>query len=181
MNYHNILHDDMNNGSGLRVTLFVSGCNHHCQGCQNPQTWDSNSGIEFDSEAMTEIISQLNKNHIEGITITGGDPLEEHNVEDVLKLCKKVAKYYPDKNIWLYTGYCYEQILYPITTSDFNPDRARILNARREILNYIDVLVDGEYIESQKDLNYRWAGSRNQRVISVPESIQLEKIVLLEK
>lgn len=147
MNYHNIKHDDMNNGDGIRVTLFVSGCNHHCKGCQNPQTWSVNGGILFDSDAFAEICTELDKDYISGLTLSGGDPLHPANRGTITEICKKVKYLYPHKTIWLYTGYQYENIKH--------------LN----VLNYIDVLVDGEYIEELRDISLEWIGSSNQRVI----------------
>lgn len=147
MNYHNIKHDDMNNGDGIRVTLFVSGCNHHCKGCQNPQTWSVNGGILFDSNALNEICAELDKDYISGLTLSGGDPLHPANRDTITDICKKVKYLYPHKTIWLYTGYKYENI------------------CDLEVMNYIDVLVDGEYIEELRDISLEWIGSSNQRVI----------------
>lgn len=151
MNYHNIVHCDMRNGTGLRVTLFVSGCNHHCKGCHNPQTWDPNSGIEFDGAAKQELFAELNKDYISGVTFSGGDPLFPSNREVILSLCKEIKTLYPNKNIWLYTGYRYEQVKH------------------LEILKYIDVLVDGKYVEKLRSVNLPWVGSSNQKVIYVSD------------
>lgn len=151
MNYHNIVHCDMRNGTGLRVTLFVSGCNHHCKGCHNPQTWDPNSGIEFDGAAKQELFAELNKEYISGVTFSGGDPLFPSNREVILSLCKEIKTLYPNKNIWLYTGYRYEQVKH------------------LEILKYIDVLVDGKYVEKLRSVNLPWVGSSNQKVIYVSD------------
>ena len=147
MNYHNIKHDDMNNGDGIRVTLFVSGCNHHCKGCQNPQTWSVNGGILFDSGALNEICAELDKDYISGLTLSGGDPLHPANRGTITEICKKVKYLYPHKTIWLYTGYKYEDV------------------CDLDVMNYIDVLVDGEYIEELRDISLEWIGSSNQRVI----------------
>lgn len=151
MNYHNIVHCDMRNGTGLRVTLFVSGCNHHCKGCHNPQTWDPNSGIEFDEAAKQELFAELNKDYISGVTFSGGDPLFPQNREVILSLCKEIKTLYPNKNIWLYTGYKYEQVKH------------------LEILKYIDVLIDGKYVEKLRSVNLPWVGSSNQKVIYVSD------------
>lgn len=151
MNYHNIVHCDMRNGTGLRVTLFVSGCNHHCKGCHNPQTWDPNSGIEFDEAAKQELFAELNKDYISGVTFSGGDPLFPSNREVILSLCKEIKTLYPNKNIWLYTGYKYEQVKH------------------LEILKYIDVLIDGKYVEKLRSVNLPWVGSSNQKVIYVSD------------
>ena len=151
MNYHNIVHCDMRNGTGLRVTLFVSGCNHHCKGCHNPQTWDPNSGIEFDESAKQELFAELNNDYISGVTFSGGDPLFPQNREVILSLCKEIKTLYPNKNIWLYTGYKYEQVKH------------------LEILKYIDVLIDGKYVEKLRSVNLPWVGSSNQKVIYVSD------------
>ena len=108
INYHNITHDDMNNGNGLRVVLWLSGCSHHCYNCQNPQTWNPDSGIPFDESAKQEIFNELSKDYISGITFSGGDPLYEYNLDEVLKLVKQIRISFPDKTIWLYTGYDFD-------------------------------------------------------------------------
>lgn len=149
MNYHNILHDDMRNGDGLRVVLFVAGCNHRCKGCHNPETWSINSGIEFDDNALSEICAQLDKDYISGLTLSGGDPLHPANRETITELCRIIKHLYPHKTIWLYTGYLYEQV------------------QTLDVMQYIDVIVDGEFKKELADVNYHWAGSTNQRVIKL--------------
>ena len=146
MRYHNILHDDMRNGDGLRVVLFVSGCNHHCPGCQNPVTWDPYDGLEFGIKEVAEICEQMSKDYISGITISGGDPLHLDNRNDITRLCKFLKRGYPNKTIWCYTGYLFEQV--------------------KDIpaMEYIDVLVDGPFMEALADVQYHWAGSSNQRI-----------------
>ena len=111
MNYHNITYPDMNNGDGLRVVLWLSGCNHHCMNCQNPQTWNPDSGIKFDSAAKEELFRELEKDYISGITFTGGDPLHENNVDEVLSLVYEIKDKYPNKTIWIYSGYTLENTL----------------------------------------------------------------------
>ena len=173
MNYHNITKDDMLNGSGLRVVLWLSGCNHYCKGCQNPQTWDCNDGIKFDISAKNEIFEQLNTNHISGITFSGGDPLHKNNVEEVYNLCNEIRRKYPNKTIWLYTGSTWEEIICKagiICSSNISEDDY-IWKKRKEILELTDVIVDGEYKEELKDVNYPWAGSTNQRVIDTKKSL----------
>ena len=149
MNYHNIKHDDMLNGDGIRVTLFVSGCNHHCKGCHNPQTWDFNSGILFDEDAKEEIFEELSKDYISGLTLSGGDPLAPQNRDEILKLCKEIKEKFPNKNIWCYTGYLYEQV------KDL------------PIMNYIDILVDGPFMIDLLDVDFPFRGSTNQRIINL--------------
>ena len=192
MNYHNILHDDMRNGDGLRVTLFVSGCEHHCYNCQNPQTWDCNSGIEFDEEAKEEIFEQLNQDYISGITFTGGDPLHSNNLEEVQNLINQIRLLFPKKTIWLYTGYTvfvsshdYVDALddYEIKKSNYlyckpTGSSAKENLWRSGILNLVDVVVDGHYEEDKKDLSLQFRGSSNQRLIAVKESLEKGEIVL---
>lgn len=153
MRYHNITHDDMLNGDGLRVVVWEAGCSHFCEGCQNPITWDPNGGLEFDADAKAEVFDQLDKNYIEGITFSGGDPLHTANVKDTEELAKEIKEKYPDKNIWVYTGGSWEDI-YDLT-----------------IMKYIDVLVDGEFMQCKKDATLLWKGSSNQRVIDVQATI----------
>lgn len=170
MNYHDIKHDDMNNGPGLRVTLFVSGCSHHCKDCQNPETWSTESGIPFDQAAKDEIFEQLDKDYISGITFSGGDPLNENNKAEVFTLIHQIRnKYNNTKSIWIYTGYTWEEILeeaFPILTA---------------ILDETDVIVDGMFEKDLADVNYHWAGSINQRVIDVQRSLEEHKVVLFEQ
>lgn len=173
MNYHNILHDDMRNGDGLRVTLFVSGCNNRCKGCQNPQTWDCNSGIEFDVEAKEEIFEQLKQDYIAGITLSGGDPLHPNNLNEVYELLSKVKAEYPNKTIWIYTGYTWEFINDDTLTDNDNIKRAIVIA-------HADVLVDGKFDYTKADVQYHWAGSTNQRVIDVKNTLATGEIVLWE-
>ena len=170
----------MLNGTGLRVCLWCSGCNHHCKNCQNPITWDPNDGAKFDTKAKNEIFNELSKDYISGITLTGGDPLNENNLESVLNLVNEIRLLYPEKTIWLYTGYTWEQIMYPVVTDDFNPERDRLMKMRREIVKQCDVLVDGRYEEDKRDVTYHWAGSTNQRVIDVKKTLEQGSVVLWE-
>ena len=171
MFYHNILHDDMRNGDGLRVTLFVSGCNHHCKNCQNPQTWDKDSGIEFDIAAKEEIFEQLNKDYISGITLSGGDPLYEHNLDDIYSLVCEIKDKFPTKTIWIYTGYGWEEVF-----TEWITDKNQSL--RRKIIELCDVLVDGRYVDELSDINYHWAGSTNQRILDTQKSLQEQCAIL---
>ena len=180
MNYHNITTDDMNNGEGLRVVLWLSGCSHHCKGCQNPQTWNENSGIEFDSSAENEIFEELKKDYIAGITFSGGDPLHENNLDEVLNLVNKIHLLLPNKTIWLYTGYTWESIMYSRIPHPLNHTAEEFLhwNQRNEIVSKCNVLVDGRYEEPLKDVSLHWRGSSNQRVIDIQQSIKKGKVVL---
>lgn len=171
----------MNNGDGLRVVLWLSGCSHHCYNCQNPQTWNPDNGIPFDEDAKQEIFEELSKDYISGITLSGGDPHYQENVSQVLSLIKEIKEKFPDKTIWLYTGYTYEQIMWPVITDDFNPERDKLISEKRKILRLCDVLVDGEYIDEQRDITLKWKGSANQRVIDVQKSIKDKKVQLYER
>lgn len=166
MNYHNITYPDMNNGDGFRVVLWVSGCEHHCKNCQNPQTWDFNSGIEFTKDALYEIENEIKKDYISGLTISGGDPLNKNNIKQILSIIAYIKSRYSNKTIWIYTGYTYEELI-NMHNSDINT-----------ILKNINILVDGRYIEELKDINYPWAGSKNQRVIDVQNTLKTGEIVL---
>lgn len=179
MHYHNITKDDMLNGSGLRVVLWLSGCNHHCPGCQNQQTWDKDSGIEFDLAAKKEIFEQLNKDYISGITFSGGDPLNENNLVEVRNLILEIREKFSTKTIWLYTGYTWEEIKTIMSTRYFTPceDSDRCTNIRK-IVNNIDVLVDGRFVQELADVKYPWAGSTNQRVIDVKKTLEKGEIIL---
>ena len=202
MNYHNITYPDMNNGDGLRVVLWLSGCSHHCYNCQNPQTWDANSGIPFDESAKKELFRELDKDYISGLTLTGGDPLFESNLDGVLDLVTEFNKRYnfqkadsenpckmgvsevknsdeirlsfPNKSIWIYSGYRWEQL--------FNDGVYLTRDCagwkRREIVKQCDVIVDGRYIDSQRNVQAKWRGSDNQHVIDIKQSLQQNKLIL---
>lgn len=180
MNYHNITHDDMNNGDGLRVVLWLSGCSHHCKNCQNPQTWNPESGISFDEVAKQELFTELSKDYISGITFTGGDPLHKNNQKDVYHLICEIREKFPTKTIWLYTGYTFEQcVLEPGGDLPTHNVLKYVLKFNRQcIIERCDVLVDGEYIEEQRDITLKWRGSKNQRVINIPETLKQNKVVL---
>lgn len=180
MNYLKIEKENILNGVGIRVILWCSGCDHHCKNCQNPITWDPNDGAKFDIKAKNEIFNELSKDYISGITLTGGDPLNTNNLESVLDLVNEIRLSYPEKTIWLYTGFTWEQIMYPVVTDDFNPERDRLMKMRREIVKQCDVLVDGRYEEDKRDVAYHWAGSTNQRVIDVKKTLEQGSVVLWE-
>lgn len=163
MNYHNITKDDMLNGEGLRVVLWVSGCSHHCKNCQNPVTWDPEDGLPFDESAKEEIFEELSKPYISGITLSGGDPLFCGNRAAIGELIKEIKAKFPDKTIWLYTGYTWDAI------SDLL------------FLPYIDVLIDGKFVESLKDTKLHWRGSSNQRIIDVKASLDQDQVILYEE
>ena len=156
MNYHNITKDDMLNGDGLRVVLWVAGCSHCCKDCHNPVTWDPNGGLYFDESAKAELFEELKKDYVSGITFSGGDPLHIANVNDVTELSKEIRETFPEKTIWLYTGSTWEEV------------------RRMEIVRYLDVLVDGEFVFAKKDPLLCWKGSSNQRVIDVQRTLAAE-------
>ncbi len=160
MRYHNITKDDMLNGDGLRVVLWVAGCNHCCRECHNPVTWNPDGGLLFDQAAKEELFAQLDKMYISGITFSGGDPLHPANRMEVRSLMAEIRERYPNKTIWLYTGDIWENILhYPL-------------------MQYVDVVVDGEFQVDKKDAKLLWKGSSNQRVIDVQASLkQLNPLV----
>ena len=170
----------MNNGDGLRVVLWLSGCSHHCYNCQNPQTWNPDSGIPFDESAKQEIFNELSKDYISGITFSGGDPLYENNLDEVLKLVKEIRISFHDKTIWLYTGYDFDLLNSKYNEYKYTPFAANADEwlTRWEIISNVDVLIDGEYIDEQRDITLKWRGSSNQRVIDVKQSLTQNKIVL---
>lgn len=178
MNYHNITHDDMNNGDGLRVVLWLSGCLHYCKNCQNPQTWDPESGIPFDESAKQELFNELSKDYISGITFTGGDPLHKNNLKEVYNLISEIKEKFPTKTIWLYTGYTFDYLkkMYKTYRLSFCPWNEWCV--RWDIIEMCDVLVDGEYIDELRDVTLKWRGSSNQRVIDVQESLKQHNVVL---
>ena len=202
MNYHTITYPDQNNGDGLRVVLWLSGCSHHCYNCQNPQTWDANSGIPFDESTKKELFRELDKDYISGLTLTGGDPLFESNLDGVLDLvtefnkrynfqkvdsanpCKmgvseventdKIRLSYPNKSIWIYSGYQWSEIFNEgvYLTKDCAGWK------RREIIKQCTVMIDGKYIDSQRDISLAYRGSLNQRVINIKQTLEKGEIVL---
>ena len=175
MNYIKFEKESVISGHGLRSVLWLSGCSHHCPHCQNPQTWDCNSGIIFDHAAHDELFEQLSKDYISGITFTGGDPLHENNLSGVLDLVNEFKHSYPEKTIWLYTGYTWEEI-WKSKTEKFKYFKNRVL--RWEIISMCDVMVDGRYVDELRDISLAWRGSSNQRVINVKESLKQERLVL---
>ena len=154
MRYHNITKDDMLNGDGLRVVLWVAGCAHCCEGCQNPSTWDANGGIPFDEDAREEIFRELGKSYISGVTFSGGDPMHTANYADIKALAAEIKEKFPDKTVWMYTGDLWED------------------HCEDPIMKYVDVLVDGEFHIEERDVKLLWKGSGNQRVIDVKKTIE---------
>lgn len=170
MNYADIKQYDVANGPGIRISLFVSGCNHHCKGCFNEEAWDFNYGKPFTDETIDMIIEYLASPHIAGLTLLGGEPMEPINQKALLPLVKRVKETYPDKSIWCFTGFRFDEDIV-----------GRMLNSvpeTREILSYFDVMVDGKFVEELKNVSLIFKGSSNQRTILVQESLQSDKIVL---
>ena len=173
MNYAEIKTYDVANGPGIRVSLFVSGCSHKCPGCFNEQAQDFNYGKEFTQDTIDYIIDTLSFGAYAGVTLLGGEPLEHTNQKGLLPLVRKIKEVYPDKTIWCFTGYEFEK--------DVMAHMYKEWPETKELLSYIDVLVDGPFIESLKNLNLVFRGSENQRLIKVPETLATGKIVLWEK
>jgi anaerobic ribonucleoside-triphosphate reductase activating protein len=170
MNYADIKVADVANGEGVRVSLFVSGCNHHCKGCFNPQAWNFDYGNKFTEEEEEKIMKQLENPYVSGLSILGGEPLEYENQKGLLPLVKKVKEKYPEKNIWCYTGYTFD--------NDVVSNMFENWPETKELVSYIDVIVDGKFDESKKDLNLKFRGSSNQRVIDVQKSLKENKVIL---
>lgn len=173
MNYMDIKKCDIANGIGIRTSLFVSGCTHHCKGCFNPETWDFNAGKAFTEKEADEIIELSKPDHIAGLTLLGGEPLEFVNQQGLLPLLKRFKDTYPDKTIWCYTGYDFEKDVMNkmFYQWDFTPS----------LISYIDIIVDGEFEEENKVLDLRFRGSTNQRIIDVPKTLSEKKIVLWDE
>ena len=161
MLYHNITHFDMLNGEGIRTVLWVSGCEHYCEGCHNKITWSHETGLKFDEDAKKEIYEEIKKDYVTGITFSGGDPLSLRNRYEILAFAKEIKEKFPCKNIWCYTGYTFDEI------KDL------------EGLDNIDVIVDGKYIQGFDKIKPQWRGSSNQRIIDVKKSLESDSIVEL--
>ena len=160
MRYNNITKDDILNGDGLRTVLWVAGCSHGCKNCQNPITWDICGGIPFDEAAKEEIFAELRNDYVSGITFSGGDPLHMQNRGEVGELIQEIHEKFPDKTIWVYTGYTWEEVM------------------ELPYLKMVDVRVDGEFVEELKDVTLHWKGSSNQRVIDVKKTLATGEVVL---
>lgn len=170
MNYATIKKHDVANGLGVRVSLFVSGCTHHCKGCFNPETWDFNYGNPFTEETEQEIIKALDHDYITGLSLLGGEPFEPSNQEVLAPFLTKVKKLFPEKDIWCYSGYNFE--------SDMLTGKLGDEKITDEMLKNIDILVDGEFVEPLKDISLRFKGSSNQRIIDVQASLKEDALIL---
>ena len=169
MNYADIKRVDVANGEGVRVSVFVSGCNHHCKGCFNECAWDFNYGNKFTDEQEEEVMKDLDHDYISGLTLLGGEPLEPVNQEGLLPLVKKAKEKFPNKRIWCYTGFDFEK--------DVVGKMAKENETTKQLLKYIDVIVDGKFEEDKKDLKLKFRGSSNQRILEVQESLKENKPV----
>ena len=171
MNYAAIKNCDIANGPGVRVSLFVSGCTHRCKGCFNEVAWDFDYGEKFTQKTVDQILDMLAPEHIQGLTLLGGEPFDPRNQQDIVSLLRQVKRKYPAKTVWAFTGYLFEDIL----SWRISPQQTT-----REYLEYLDVLVDGPFVEAKKNLSLRFRGSDNQRIIDVPRSLLEGRVVLWE-
>ena len=171
MHFASIKNCDIANGVGVRISLFVSGCTHHCHNCFNQEAWDFNYGQEFTKTQEDQIIDLLKPDYIAGLSLLGGEPMEDLNQKGLLPFVKRVKQIYPNKTIWCYSGYTYEYLLEKSKTQEYT----------KELLSLIDVLVDGKYVEELHYLSLRFRGSSNQRIIDVPKTLQQNEIVLWQE
>lgn len=172
MNYAVIKNCDIANGPGVRVSLFVSGCTHCCPGCFNAEAWDFDYGTPFTQQTIDEILEMMKPSHIKGLTLLGGEPFEPQNQPEIVKLLRQIKEKYPEKSIWAFSGYLFDE--------DILQGRLGPWEITEEYLGYLDVLVDGPFVMEKKDLNLRFRGSSNQRLIDVPASLQEKRVVLWE-
>lgn len=172
MNYATIKNCDIANGPGVRVSLFVSGCTHHCKGCFNEVAWDFDYGQPFTRKVEDEILNMLRPDYIKGLTLLGGEPFEPQNQPTLVAFLRRVRQTYPQKSVWAFSGYLFDR--------DILPGRLGDPAVTREFLQYLDVLVDGPFIEAKKNLSLRFRGSSNQRIIHVPSSLEKGEIILWE-
>lgn len=175
MKYAKIKKCDVANGPGVRVSLFVSGCNHHCKNCFNREAWDFNYGQEFTENEQNEIIDDLKPEYITGLSLLGGEPFERTNQEGLVPLVKKVKQNYPDKKIWCYTGFTFDKQILGEMIEKENRE------STKEMLNNIDYIVDGKFVEELKDPKLRFRGSSNQRIIDVKKSLEQKEIVIWDE
>lgn len=172
MNYAAIKNNDIANGPGVRVSLFVSGCTHRCPGCFNAEAWDFEYGQPFSEETIETILTMLKPAHVKGLTLLGGEPFEPQNQPEIVKLLRKVKTAYPEKSVWAFSGYLFDK--------DILAGRLGPWEITKEFLSYLDVLVDGPFVQAKKDLTLRFRGSSNQRLIDVPASLERGTVVLWE-
>ena len=173
---------DISNGEGVGVSLFVQGCDRHCFNCFNSETWDFNGGKEWTEETKNKFIKLIDRPYINRISVLGGEPLAEQNLDEVLSLIKEIRISFPEKTIWLYTGFEWNSLMAKICQPTF-PDKdfehiIEIHKKRKEIISLCNIVIDGEYIDEQRDITLKWRGSSNQRVIDVKQSLAQNKVVL---
>lgn len=168
MNYFKIDKCSISNGDGIRTVLWLSGCSHDCEGCHNPETHDVSNGKFFDDNAKEELFNILSKPYVDGITFSGGDPLYFLNIREVFKLSSEIREKFPNKTQWLYTGYTWEQII------EMSFENSLI----EELINSLDVIVDGRFVKKLRDVSLQFRGSSNQRIIDVRKSLNMNKVVL---
>lgn len=172
MYYGNIKYNDISNGAGVRTSLFVSGCTHHCKGCFNEMTWDFRYGKIFGKEEKDSILKSMEQPYVQGLTLLGGEPMEPENQAVVLNLIKEVKLRYPEKDVWIYTGYTWEEM-----TSEDSKSRCKT-ECLDEILKNADIVVDGRFVMELKDISLRFKGSSNQRIIDIQESLKQNRLVM---
>ena len=170
MNYAEIKNCDIANGPGVRISLFVSGCTHHCPGCFNEVAWDFDYGQPFTQQTIDQILEMLKPGYIKGLTLLGGEPFEPENQGAIVELLRQIKEKYPEKSIWAFSGYLFDR--------DILSGRLGNWEITKEYLSYLDVLVDGPFVEAKKNLSLRFRGSENQRIIDVPASLAANRIVL---
>ncbi len=170
MNYAEIKNCDIANGIGVRISLFVSGCTHHCKGCFNEVAWDFDYGTPFTQETIDKILDMMRPSYIRGLTLLGGEPFEPQNQGPIVELLRQIKEKMPEKSIWAFSGYLFDR--------DILSGRLGDWKVTQEYLSYLDVLVDGPFVEAKKNLSLRFRGSENQRIIDVPASLAQGKIVL---
>ena len=179
MNIAGIDFESIKDGEGVRTVIYVSGCSHNCHKCHNPQTHDVNYGIPFSKELQNEIIESIKKRpFISGLTWSGGDPLHENNLDDVLDFTNKIRLLFPNKSIWIYSGYSWSDIWNHDVEGNRTWNKLKNYYKRQNIIENCDVMIDGRYIDSQRDISLKYRGSKNQNVIDVRQSLQQNKIVL---
>lgn len=172
MNYGAIKKCDIANGVGVRTVLFVSGCTHHCKGCFQPETWNFDYGERYTKEIEDEIIESLRPDYVDGITLLGGEPFEPENQRELVKLLRRIKKELPQKTVWSFSGYTYEEL---------TGDSRAVCEVTNEMLSMLDVLVDGEFVEAKRNISLRFRGSENQRLIDMNKTRKEGKIVLWDK
>lgn len=179
MRYAQIRSMDVSNGEGVGVSLFVQGCPFHCKNCFNSETWDFNGGKEWTEKTKNKFMKLIDRPYIKRVSFLGGECLADQNLDGVLDLIKEIRISFPEKTIWLYTGYTWEQLVYSRMPSGVGKEKEFLnWNRRNEIISNIDICIDGEYVDNLKDLTLKWRGSKNQRVIDVKQSLAQNKVVL---